>query len=315
MKVYTDGACSGNPGPGGWAWAVPGGPQGSGGEAHSTNQRMELQAVLEALKTLEGEVHVVSDSTYVVNCFNDRWYEGWIARGWRTAAKKPVANQDLWQPLVELYLERSDEITFEWVKGHSGDEMNDLVDELAVAAAAVFKEDQADKKDEASLLRETALPAESVPAALTLEPPVPWSVGAAVWVIGPTKFTATKNLESVIHRLDPASDILVTGLRRGAELIAGELALAAGIQIGAVLPFNDPAAGWPDEVRERFDVALSAASWVVTLPGDPALPGTAVRLRDEWCRQAVLGAIVVDMPEDADVLETMGLSVVRVESA
>src|SRR5437763_6933818 len=80
--VYTDGACSGNPGPGGWAWAIPGGRWACGCEASSTNQRMEIAAALEAVRAIEGPVDVVSDSTYVVNCFRDRWWEGWIARGW-----------------------------------------------------------------------------------------------------------------------------------------------------------------------------------------------------------------------------------------
>lgn len=134
ITVYTDGACSGNPGPGGWAWAVaPGGePWGSGGAAHTTNQRMELTAVLEALTSLEGDLVIVSDSSYVVQCFRDRWWVRWQANGWRNAQKKPVANVDLWEPLVEAYLERRPELR--WVKGHSGDPMNDLVDRLAVAA-------------------------------------------------------------------------------------------------------------------------------------------------------------------------------------
>ncbi len=137
--VFTDGACSGNPGPGGWAWAVAphGLPCGSGGEGRSTNQRMELRAVLEALLALgtDRPIVVVSDSTYVVHCFRDRWWEGWQKRGWRNAAKQPVANRDLWEPLVALVRERGD-VTFRWVKGHSGDPMNDRVDRLAVAAAA-----------------------------------------------------------------------------------------------------------------------------------------------------------------------------------
>lgn len=130
--VYTDGACSGNPGPGGWAWAVPGGRFASGAAAHTTNQRMEIQAVLEALRTLEGPIEVVSDSTYVINCFRDKWWEGWMRRGWTNSARKPVANRDLWEPLIELV--RAGDVTFKWVKGHSGDEMNDLVDRLAVEA-------------------------------------------------------------------------------------------------------------------------------------------------------------------------------------
>ncbi|HEY3495992.1 MAG TPA: ribonuclease H [Polyangiaceae bacterium] len=131
--VYTDGACSGNPGPGGWAWAVQGGAFASGAEPHTTNQRMEIRAALEALRALPGALEVVSDSTYVVNCFKQRWYVGWHANGWRNSQKKPVANRDLWEPFIELALQRA--ATFRWVKGHGTDPMNHLVDELAVAAA------------------------------------------------------------------------------------------------------------------------------------------------------------------------------------
>jgi len=131
--VYTDGACSGNPGPGGWAWAVESGPYASGAEPHSTNQRMELTAAFEALKALEGAVEIVSDSTYVVNCFKQRWHAGWLKKGWRNSQNKPVANRDLWEPFIELALARGAE--FRWVKGHGTDPMNQLVDELAVRAS------------------------------------------------------------------------------------------------------------------------------------------------------------------------------------
>lgn len=135
ITVYTDGACTGNPGPGGWGWAVApdGEPAGSGGERSTTNQRMEIYAVLDALRTLGTDgIHVVSDSTYVVNCFRDGWWVRWEANGWRNAKKQPVANADLWRPLIELV--RDGGVSFSWVKGHSGDRMNDLVDQLAVAA-------------------------------------------------------------------------------------------------------------------------------------------------------------------------------------
>src|SRR5579871_353787 len=132
--VYTDGACSGNPGPGGWAWAVPGGRWAAGAVAHTTNQRMEITAALEAVRALEGALDVVSDSTYVVNCFRDRWWQGWLARGWRNSGGMPVANRDLWEPLIDLYRARGD-ITLRWVKGHGSDEFNNLVDRLAVEAA------------------------------------------------------------------------------------------------------------------------------------------------------------------------------------
>ena len=136
-RVWTDGACSGNPGPGGWAWALDTsglpGTCDSGHEDVTTNQRMEIQAALEAVLAIEGPLLVVSDSTYVVNCFRDGWWRGWLERGWTNAARKPVANRDLWEPLVGLFVQRGD-VAFGWVKGHSGDPMNDLVDELAVAA-------------------------------------------------------------------------------------------------------------------------------------------------------------------------------------
>ena len=133
--VYTDGACSGNPGPGGWAWVVPDGEFAAGSDLATTNQRMELKAALEAVKAFQGEIIIFSDSTYVVNCFRDRWWEGWLRRGWVNSAKKPVKNRDLCEPLIEIYRER-DNISFSWVKGHSGDRWNDEADRLAVQAGA-----------------------------------------------------------------------------------------------------------------------------------------------------------------------------------
>lgn len=89
--------------------------------------------MLEALRAMDGDVTIVSDSTYVVNCFRDRWWVKWKANGWRNSKKEPVANTDLWMPLVDLVQQRRP--VFRWVKGHSGDPMNDLVDRLAVAAS------------------------------------------------------------------------------------------------------------------------------------------------------------------------------------
>ena len=103
---------------------------------------MELTAVLQAIRTLgddaTAELLVVSDSQYVVNCFRDRWWEGWLARGWRNSQRQPVANRDLWEPLIDLVHNRG-KVEFRWVKGHSGDPMNDLVDELAVRAIAAVR--------------------------------------------------------------------------------------------------------------------------------------------------------------------------------
>ncbi len=134
--VYTDGSCLGNPGPGGWAWAVPAGAFASGSEKLTTNQRMEVTAVLEALRSISGPVAVVSDSTYVVNCFRQGWWKGWLARGWRNSKGDAVANQDLWRHLLEeVELRGPGQVSFRWVKGHSNSSMNAMVDRLALEAA------------------------------------------------------------------------------------------------------------------------------------------------------------------------------------
>ena len=134
MVVFTDGACSGNPGPGGWAWGVPDGPFAAGCDARTTNQRMELTATMEAVRAFDGPLLVVSDSTYIVHCFRDAWWEKWLRTGWLNAKREPVANRDLWEPLIEAVRLRGD-VGFRWVKGHSGDRWNDEADRLAVQAA------------------------------------------------------------------------------------------------------------------------------------------------------------------------------------
>ncbi|MGH7353437.1 MAG: ribonuclease HI [Candidatus Rokuibacteriota bacterium] len=135
--MYTDGACSGNPGPGGWAAIIQDGPDErnervvSGGERMTTNQRMELTAALEGLRAMGPgrRVRLHSDSAYVVNCFRDKWYKRWEQNGWRGADKKPVTNRDLWEALLAEARRRD----VEWVKvqGHAGDPLNERVDELA----------------------------------------------------------------------------------------------------------------------------------------------------------------------------------------
>lgn len=143
IVIYTDGACSGNPGPGGWAWAIAptGKPNDFGGQPNTTNQRMELLAVINALRSNSGSgepIEIVSDSTYVVHCFRDKWWMGWQRRGWKNSQRQPVANRDLWEPLIELVTSR-DDISFTWVKAHNGEPMNELVDQLAVNASLGVK--------------------------------------------------------------------------------------------------------------------------------------------------------------------------------
>ncbi|AXV09785.1 Ribonuclease HI (plasmid) [Euzebya pacifica] len=136
--VHTDGSClyptpAARTGPGGWAWITDDGQQGSGGQPDTTNQRMELHAVADALRRIDGPVEVVTDSAYVANCWAQRWWEGWIARGWKTSAKKPVAHRDLWEPVVDRFA--LGDVTIRWVKGHTGDPGNELADRLARSEA------------------------------------------------------------------------------------------------------------------------------------------------------------------------------------
>ena len=135
VEIYTDGACSGNPGPGGWgAVLVYAGHEKelSGGERETTNNRMELTAVIEALSALREpcEVTLTSDSKYVIDALVLGWAEGWRARGWRKADKSPALNADLWARLLDLV--RIHRMTYVWVKGHAGHPYNERCDRLAV---------------------------------------------------------------------------------------------------------------------------------------------------------------------------------------
>jgi ribonuclease HI len=133
VDIYTDGACRGNPGPGGWAALLIAGEtrrEVSGAEALTTNNRMELRAAIEGLTALKRrcEVHLYTDSKYVLQGATE-WLPSWKARGWRTAAKEPVKNQDLWEKLEAAAA--AQDIVWHWVKGHSGNDGNEIVDQLA----------------------------------------------------------------------------------------------------------------------------------------------------------------------------------------
>lgn len=133
IEAFTDGACRGNPGPGGWGVLLRFKDQEKrlcGGETETTNNRMELMAVIQALECLkrDSKVKITSDSQYVLKGINE-WMANWKKRGWKTAAKKPVKNVDLWQRLDNA--QECHEIVWEWVKGHSGHTENEIADELA----------------------------------------------------------------------------------------------------------------------------------------------------------------------------------------
>jgi ribonuclease HI len=139
VKIATDGACKGNPGPGGWGAVLRSGTterELSGGESPSTNNRMELMAAIEGLKALKRPCHVTlaTDSVYVRDGIT-KWVHGWQRNGWRTADRKPVKNMELWQALVEVT--KPHRIDWVWVKGHSGDPDNERADKLACDAALI----------------------------------------------------------------------------------------------------------------------------------------------------------------------------------
>jgi ribonuclease HI len=143
VELFTDGACSGNPGPGGWAYvlrhpATGKTREGCGAEPDTTNNRMELQAVIQGLSALtrSSRVDLTSDSKYVLDGLK-QWLAGWKRRGWKTADRKPVKNQDLWMALDELMGKH--EVSFHWIRGHAGHAENERCDQLAVAAIEALR--------------------------------------------------------------------------------------------------------------------------------------------------------------------------------
>lgn len=135
VDIYTDGACSGNPGPGGWAAILKVGSfekEISGFESDTTNNRMELMAAIKGLSELNRpcKVNLYSDSAYLVKAFNEKWLDNWQKNGWRNAAKQPISNSDLWQELLKLATEHT--IKWIWIKGHADNPYNNRCDELAV---------------------------------------------------------------------------------------------------------------------------------------------------------------------------------------
>jgi ribonuclease HI len=148
VDLWTDGACSGNPGPGGWAAILVARREDgstakqvelSGGDPATTNNRMELQAVISGLMAIQkpSAVTIHIDSTYVMDAIAKRWIVGWQARGWKTAAKQPVKNRDLWEALLPLL--ESHTVSWKKVRGHAGVELNERCDELAVAACGAAR--------------------------------------------------------------------------------------------------------------------------------------------------------------------------------
>ena len=140
--IYTDGACSGNPGPGGWAALLQSNNREkvlTGGEPKTTNNRMEMRAIIEGLKALNRpcKVEVRSDSALIINTFKKGWMDKWLKKGWKKSNKKPVENRDLWEEMLEAM--EPHEVTWTKVKGHADDERNNRVDRLAVEASKRYQ--------------------------------------------------------------------------------------------------------------------------------------------------------------------------------
>lgn len=144
VTIYSDGACKGNPGPGGWGYIIMSGKhqkEGSGGELKTTNNRMEMTGALRALEALSEpcKVSLYTDSQYLCNCFRNKWYKNWKRNGWKTSRGTSVLNKDLWEALLKQ--NTTHKIDWQWVKGHSDNEFNNRCDELAVEARLKVEED------------------------------------------------------------------------------------------------------------------------------------------------------------------------------
>jgi RNase H-like protein len=278
---------------------------------------MEVQAALEAVRSIAGPLVVVSDSTYVVNCFRDRWWEGWLARGWTNKAKKPVANRDLWEPLIEAVRADAARVTFRWVKGHSDDPMNDLVDRLAVEAARTQAGRTGDEPPTALGPADTPRPGGGGGGGGELDPRLP--AGRMVAVVGhkppeiggygpnPTADDVRAKLAEVLaakRQVEPDL-VLLTGLGLGSEQLAAEAAVHAGVPYVAVLPYPDPDSQWPPASRAAFRALLEGAASSVVLqakaPATKALAGAALRRRDAWLARHAHEALAVWDGRDAAV--------------
>jgi ribonuclease HI len=319
LRIYTDGACSGNPGPGGWAWASSSDHQDSGGEADTTNNRMELTAVLRAIEANPGPLTVVMDSTYVKNGL-ESWSKGWVRNGWRTKSGDPVKNRDLWQELLATVDARpAGEVDFEWVKGHSGDAMNDLVDQLAVlqrdahrpgggsaapggsgsgagagrAAGRLADLDPAEQRAERRR-RDPRIPSGHL---LLVMGHTPDRLGG--WDPNPVADKVRADLALIIDGLARVrSDLVVlTGVRPGAELLAAEAAARVEVPYVAVVGFPGIDRHLLAPVRDRGRAALEQAAQVVRLerkePADTDAFRKAMVRRDAWMVAAADEAVLV----------------------
>ncbi len=317
LRIYTDGACSGNPGPGGWAWASSRSHHRSGGDAATTNNKMELTAVLRAIEDNPGRpLCVVMDSTYVKDGLQ-KWSVNWRRNGWMTKDRKPVKNREIWEPLVAARDARDHELTFEWVKGHSGDAMNDLVDELAVVERDRFRAGlgptpgapcgggkisdlPAEEQRAERRRRDGRIPDGHLLLVLGVGPD---ALGG--WDANPVADDVRRRLaewigaQAVVH---PDLTVL-TGLRPGAELLAAEAAIRAEVPYAVLVGFPGMETKWSAPGQARFRDLCSRASSVAQLhkqtPADKEGFGRTMRAREGWLIDAADQAVLVWDERDA----------------
>jgi ribonuclease HI len=291
---------------------VPEGPYASGAEAATTNQRMELTAALSAVEALDGPLEVRSDSTYLVNCFRDRWWEGWLRRGWLNSGRKPVANRDLWEPLVEHVRKRS--IRFVWVKGHSSDRWNNLADRLAVEAAASQRPRSGERPPDRVA---SPPPTANLPADREIDGHVLLVTGHRPPALG--GYGKTEKMERLLvrmraviaakHSMHPDL-VVLTGLNLGTETLAAEAAGEAQVPYVVVLAYANFDRAWPDYARRRFAALLAGASQTITLqrkgPETKAAVASSMARRDAFMRRNADEALVVWDGEDRLVAGVVG---------
>lgn len=311
LRVYTDGACSGNPGPGGWAWASSRDHFDSGGEAATTNNKMELTAVLRAIEDNPGRpLTIVMDSTYVKDGLQ-KWSINWIGNGWMTKDRKPVKNRELWEPLIAARDARAHELAFEWVKGHSGDRLNDLVDELAVVERDRFRaglgptpgalggggkisdlpptEQRAERRR-----RDGRIPEGHLLVVMGLGPD-----GLGGWEVNPVANDVRRRLTEWIEaQAQVHPDLLVvSGLRPGAELLGAEAAIRAGVPYAAVVAFPRQDRNLSPSSRARFADLAGRAARAITFekkaPADNDAFRKAMARRDTWLVNVADQAVLV----------------------
>jgi len=267
---------------------------------------MEIMAVLDATRSLDGALTVVSDSTYVVNCWRDSWWKGWLSKGWRNSQRKPVANRDLWEPLVEVFRNRPD-FSMEWVKGHGGDPMNDLVDRLAVAGS-YGRVGSGDGHPPDELLDAPDAPLRT--AAGTREGRVPSGWRLVITGLRDLRPDERSDLEGRLVAILSAQRelhgdlVVLSGLRAGSESVGAAAASTAGVPYVAVLPYPDPMVGRPEVDQAAFARLLDEAEETITLerlrPADLDGRRASLQRRDGWMRSVADAAIVVSDGRDID---------------